>query len=334
MRLGFWPPVYGNWIMTDNPNEGVASYEYVKETTLFAERAGFDTLLLAEHFIHPNGPTLDLVDAWTSATALAALTENIEIIAAVKPGLRAPGVMAKMATNIDHISKGRFAINLVSAWWLPEYEMLGAPVLAHDIRYKRSAEYVDIMKGLWCGNHFSYAGEFYDIKDASISPKSLQQPHVPIYIGGESEQGRALGARVADIFLINGRPPEQIREIVTNMKQRAQEHSRSLRFGMSGFVICRETEVAAQAEFQRLLSLRHMDIKGADKEVEMLKVLPDDIEKIGTNGGTAAGLVGTPEQIAERMQEFESLGIETFLLQFHPTLEELERFSSEVMPLL
>ncbi|MFT5133343.1 MAG: alkanesulfonate monooxygenase [Gammaproteobacteria bacterium] len=334
MRLGFWPPVYGNWIMTDNPAEGVGSYDYVKECTLLAERSGFDTLLLAEHFIHPNGAKLDLVDAWTSATALAALTEKIEIIAAVKPGLRAPGVMAKMTTNIDHISKGRFAINLVSAWWLPEYEMLGSPVLAHNERYARSAEYIDVMKGLWTEDDFSYSGDFFDIKNASISPKALQQPHVPIYIGGESEQGRSLGARVADIFLINGRPPEQIKEIVTNMKQRAEQLGRTLRFGMSGFVICRDTEEAAETEFQRLLSLRHMDIKGADKEVEMLKVLPDDVEKIGTNGGTAAGLIGTPEQIAERMHEFESLGIETFLLQFHPTLEEIQRFASDVIPLL
>ena len=101
--------------MTDSPDQGVASYEYVKETTLLAEQLGFDTLLLAEHFIHPNGATLDLVDAWTSAAGLAALTSKIEIIAAVKPGLRAPGVIAKMANSIDHISQGRFAINLVSA---------------------------------------------------------------------------------------------------------------------------------------------------------------------------------------------------------------------------
>lgn len=333
MRLGFWPPVYGNWIMTDNPDEGIGSYEYVKETTLLADHCGFDTLLLAEHFIHPNGSKLDLVDAWTSATALAALTEKIEIIAAVKPGLRAPGVTAKMATNIDHISKGRFAINLVSAWWLPEYEMLGAPVLSHDVRYARSAEYIDIMKGLWTQQDFSYAGEFYEIKEASISPKAIQTPHVPIYIGGESEQGRALGARVADIFLINGRPPDQIREIISDMKQRAQLNSRTLRFGMSAFVICRETEAAARLEYQRLLSLLHTNISGGDKEVAMHKYLAE-VEKVGTNGGTVAGLVGTPKQIAERMQEFEALGIETFLLQFHPTLEEMERFSSEVMPLL
>lgn len=331
--MGFWPPVYGNWIMTDDPAEGVGSYEYVKETALLADRSGFDTLLLAEHFIHPNGKELDLVDAWTSAAAIAALTEKIEIIAAVKPGLRAPGVSAKMAASIDHVSNGRFAINLVSAWWLPEYEMLGAPILDHDVRYARSAEYIDIMKGLWTTEDFSYSGEFYDIKHASISPKAKQSPHIPIYIGGESEQGRALGARIADIFLINGRPPDQIKEIISDMNERAALNNKTLRFGMSAFVICRETEAAAELEYQRLLSLLNVNIKGGDKKVEMHKYLAET-EKVGTNGGTVAGLVGTPEQIAERMREFESLGIETFLLQFHPTLEELERFSAEVIPLL
>ena len=334
MRIGFWPPVYGNWIMTDNPVAGTASYEYVKETTVLADRCGFDTLLLAEHFIHPNGSKLDLVDAWSTAAALAALTDKIEIIAAVKPGLRAPGVTAKMATNIDHISNGRFAINLISAWWLPEYEMLGAEVLSHDVRYARTSEYIDVMMGLWTQQDFSYSGEFYDIKKASISPKAIQTPHVPIYAGGESEPGRELAARVADIYLLNGRPPEQVKEIVADMKRRANDKERTLRFGMAAFVICRETEEAAQYEFERLLSLHHMDIKGGDKEVAMHKAQPDDVKKVGINGGTIPGLVGTPEQIAERMHEFESLGIETFLLQFHPSREELERFSSEVMPLL
>ena len=133
---------------------------------------------------------------------------------------------------------------------------------------------------------------------------------------------------------MNGRPPEQIPQVVTNMKERAQQHGRTIRFGMAGFVICRETETAANEEFRRLLALRHMQIKGADKEVVMHQVQPDDAEKVGTNGGTMAGLVGTPDMIAERLRRFESLGIETFLLQFHPTLEELQRFGAEVMPLL
>jgi len=334
MRLGFWPPVYGNWIMTDNPDEGTGSYEYVKKTALLAEQLGFDTMLLAEHFIHPNGAKLDLVDAWTTATAVGALTRDIEIIAAIKPGLRAPGVMAKMAASIDQISGGRFAINLVSAWWLPEYEMLGVPVLEHDDRYARSEEYIDVLKGLWTQDDFSYSGKYFEIVGASISPKSIQQPHLPIYIGGESEAGRALAARVADIYLFNGRLPHEVLPILEDMKLRAENFDRTLRFGISAFVICRDTESEARDEFFRLLELQHTDIRGGDKQVKMHQVLSKEVCKVGTNGGTLAGLVGTPTQIAERMVKFEELGIETFLLQFHPTNDELYRFSTDVLPLL
>ncbi|MFP6780345.1 MAG: LLM class flavin-dependent oxidoreductase, partial [Gammaproteobacteria bacterium] len=127
MKLGFWPPVYGNWIISAESETCDASFAYTKKATLLAEQIGFDTLLLAEHFMNPVATESEQLDCWTAAAGLAAVTEKIEIIAAVKPGFRAPGVIAKMAAGIDDISQGRFAINLVSAWWIPEFEMLGVP---------------------------------------------------------------------------------------------------------------------------------------------------------------------------------------------------------------
>jgi alkanesulfonate monooxygenase len=334
MRLGFWPPVYGNWLLSDRREDSDASFEYARRTTLLAERLGFETLLLAEHFINPNGDGLEQLDAWSTAAALAAITSRIEILAAVKPGLRAPGVIAKMGANIDHISRGRFAINLVSAWWPPEYVMLGAESLPHDERYARAEEYIAIIKGLWTENRFSYSGRFHAVKDATIAPKPVQIPHPPIYIGGESEAGRALGARMADIFLINGRPLEEVPPLLNDMRRRAAELGRHLRFGMSAFVVCRKTEAAARAAFEQLCDLRHLVVVGADPHVQMLKTSPQAGRRLGTNGSSAAGLIGTPATIAERMNQFAEAGIETFLLQFHPVEEELERFGAEVCPLL
>lgn len=334
MRLGFWPPVYGNWIISTQPETRNASFDYTKRAALLAERLGFRTLLLAEHFMNPVAPELEQLDAWTTASALAAVTERIEILAAVKPGFRAPGVIAKMASNIDHISHGRFAVNLVSAWWLPEFEMLGVPVLRHDDRYARSEEFLTIIKESWTQEKFSFSGRYFTVKNATLFPKPVQKPHPPIYIGGESEQGRRLGAKMADIFLINGRRLEEIKEIIQDVQGLAVEHGRQLRFGMSAFVICRDTEREALAEFERLVALRKAELIGADKEVAMFKTVPYATREIGTNGGIAAGLVGTAPQIAERMLAFEAIGVETFLLQFHPVLEELERFGETVMPLL
>ena len=334
MRLGFWPAVYGNWIMTDDPSVSDPSFATALRATQVAEAIGFDTLLLAEHFIHPNGPQLDLLDAWTTAAALAVLTKRIEILVAVKPGLRAPGVVAKQGANIDRMSGGRFAVNLVSAWWPPEYEMLGAEALSHDARYARAEDYINIVKGLWTQDHFSYEGAHYRVKDATIAPKPLRRPHPPIYLGGESDVGKELAARVADIYLINGRPPEEIAAMIADMDRRAANYGRKLRYGISGMVICRETEAAAEAEQARLAALRHMELKGRDTEVAMHKVAPKSANRVGTNGGTDTGLVGTARQIADRMFEFEALGVETFLLQFEPTVSELERFGREVIPLL
>ena len=334
MRVGFWPPVYGNWIISTDPTTRDASFEYTKRVTLLAEELGFDTMLLAEHFMNPVDPTLSQLDAWSTAAALAAVTERIEIIAAVKPGFRAPGVIAKQAADIDHICGGRFAINLVSAWWLTEFEMLGAPVLAHDDRYARSEEFLEIVKGSWTHDSFSYSGEHYQVHDATLVPKPVQRPHPQVYIGGESDQGRSLGARMADVFLINGRPVHEIDEIIRHVTCLAAGHGRHPGFGMSAFVICRDTEAEARAELERLVELRQLDLKGYDTEVVMLRTVIPGAKSLGTNGGLAAGLVGTPDQIAERIGEFEQAGIETLLIQFHPVLEELERFGRQVLPLL
>lgn len=334
MRLGFWPQVYGNWIISNQPEWCDASFESAKRATLEAERLGFDTLLLAEHFMNPAGPELDQLDAWTTASALAAVTERIEIITAVKPGFRAPGVIAKMASNIDHISGGRFAINLVSAWWMTEFEMLGAPVLSHDDRYARSEEFLRVILGSWTEDQFSWSGTYYDVQSATLSPKPVQHPHPPIYVGGESDAGRQLGAKMADVFLINGRPIAEIQEIIQHVQALAAGYGRQLRFGTSAFVICRDTEVEAQAEFDRLVALRHYQHSGYDKDVVMLRSVPKGTPVLGTNGGTTAGLVGTPEQIAQRMHEFEAVGVETFLLQFCPLIDEMQRFGEQVMPLL
>ncbi|MEX2123451.1 MAG: LLM class flavin-dependent oxidoreductase [Woeseia sp.] len=332
MKVGFWPQVYGNWIISDRPEVCDASFEYSKRSVLLAEELGFDTCLVAEHFFNPINPKLEQLDAWTTCSALAAVTSRIEIIAAVKAGLRAPGVVAKMASNIDEISNGRFAINVVSAWWRDEYEKMGAPFQERGERYDRSEEYLTICKGLWTEDDYSYKGRYYTVKDATISPKPIQKPHLPIYFGGESEEGRALAAKLADVFLLNGRQPREFGEVVKDMQRRAKMHNRNLRFGIAAFVICRESDDAAQTEFDRLNGLRHVKINSDRPDVAKLNESTKSYRRVGSNGGTDAGLIGTPEQIAERMHAFAAAGCETFLLQFYPLIEELQRFGTEVLP--
>jgi len=338
MRLGFWPAVYGNWISSAKDGEFDASFGHAKTAALTAEAAGFDTLLVAEHFSNPLGPAMDQLDAWTTAAALAAVTSRIEIIAAVKPGPRPPGVIAKMAANIDRISGGRFALNLVAAWWLREFEMLGLPVLDHDDRYARMDEFVTVIAGLWRENNYTFKGKYYEALDASIVPKPLRQPHPPIYVGGDSPAGRAFAAQHADIFLMNGRSVEEARDTVRAVSKLANNMGRTPpRFGIVGFVLCRDTAAAAAEEAQRLAALKTtLRIEG-DSTMSRQAAAKSDADlarQLGTNFGWACGFSGPAQHIADRMRAYEDAGIETFLLQFHPLVAELQRFGDSVMPLL
>lgn len=338
MRLGFWPAVYGNWISSNRKGEFDASFAHARTASLTAEAAGFDTLLVAEHFSNPLGPHLDQLDAWTTAAALAAVTSRIEIIAAVKPGPRPPGVIAKMAANIDQISNGRFALNLIAAWWLREFEMLGLPVLDHDDRYARMDEFISVVAGMWRENNYSFQGKYYEAKDASIVPKPLRQPHPPIYVGGDSPAGRAFAAKHADVFLMNGRSVAEARDTVKAVSKLATDLGRKPpSFGIVGFVVCRDTPDQAGEEAQRLAALKTtLRIEG-DSTMSRQSAAKSDADlakQLGTNFGWACGLSGPPQLIADRMRAYEDAGIDTFLLQFHPLVAELQRFGDSVMPLL
>ena len=336
MRLGFWSPVYGNWIASARAGEFDASFEHAKRTALLAEQIGFDTLLIAEHYINPLGPELDQLDCWTTAAALAALTSRIEIIAAVKPGLRLPGIVAKMAANIDQISHGRFAINLIAAWWMREFDMLGAAGLAHDERYARMEEFLAVILGLWRESNFSFDGRYHSASNATIAPRPHPRP--PLYFGGDSDAGRDFGARHADIFLMNGRSVTAAAETVRDISRRAEAAGRAPpRFGIAAFICCRADEATALEEAHRLAGLKTILRVAGDSTMSRQTNARSDADlarDLGTNNGWECGLYGSPARIAERMRAYEDVGIETFLLQFHPLAHEMERFGELIMPLL
>ena len=135
IRFGVWTNVYGSWASRHHPDDPVdASWERNRHLVLEAERLGFESTLIAQHVTNPFGDGYDQLDAWSAASALAALTSRIEIIAAIKPLLFHPVVLAKQALQIDHISGGRFAINFVNAWYRPEIEKAGITFIPHDER--------------------------------------------------------------------------------------------------------------------------------------------------------------------------------------------------------
>ena len=186
--------------------------------------------------------------------------------------------------------------------------------MPHDDRYVRSEEFLTILKGLWTQQHFSFEGRYYQIDDITLTPPSIRKPHPTIYLGGESDMAQRLAAKLADVFIINGRPVEETKVLIDQVRAYAAEEGREVQFGISAFVICRDSMTAAQEEHARLHSLRCEDwIAGVDTKVVSLQTYGYAPGHVGTNGGTAAGTEGTPQQVADQFRAFQDIGVTTFL---------------------
>ncbi|MEI6162435.1 MAG: LLM class flavin-dependent oxidoreductase [Roseococcus sp.] len=340
LRIGIWALVHGNRAALHDPEEPYdASWPRNRALVMEADALGYDCVLIAQHTANPHKEELDQLEAWTSAAALAAETKRIELIAAIKPMLYHPVVLAKMALQIEHISQGRFAINLVNAWNMREIENMGVPFLEHDARYAYGAEWLHVVEALMRGERVNFDGAHFHIRDYMLRPAGTFRPRPRIYVGGESAPARDLSAAQADVWFINGQPLDDVKALIADVASRPRK-GEALRYGLSAFVIARETEAEAEAAYQRLLALAALDsdIKAyvkanTDPAVVMRQTMAKSV-RVGTNGGTAAGLVGSYDQVAERIAAFHAAGIETLLLQFQPFEPEMRRFAEHLMPRL
>ena len=338
MRYGYWLPVFGGWLR-NVPDEGMpATWEYVRRLALRSEALGFDLTLVAELNLNDikgvNAPSLD---AWSTAAALAAVTERLEIMIAVRPTFHPPALLAKQAANLDQLSGGRLSLNVVSSWWADEARQYGVPFDEHDERYARTGEWLSVVSGMWSEARFSYAGRYYHVEGATLEPKPVSRPRPVLYAGGESEAAKDLIARSCDAYLMHGDPPERIAAKIADLRARRERWGAPpLKFGVAGYVVCRDTEAEARREVERITTLRpgaagfaNFDQWVSGTQLEQRLKLEDYSV---SNRGLRSGLVGTPEQIAERIEAFERAGVDLMLLQWSPQLEEMERFAAEVMP--
>ena len=331
-RFGVWAPVYGNHGARRHPGDVPdASYRRNRDLIVRAERAGFDSTLVAQHVVHPSDTEDDVLETWSTLAAVAEATDRIELIGAIKPLLLNPLVFAKLAGNIAEISDGRLSINVVSGWFLPELEALGVDLLDHDDRYAHTRGWLDAVTAMWAGKQVA-------IGDGG-GQHAIARPvpgHVPpVYVGGESEPARALAAETADVFFINGRPLADTRAVIADLRARPRTGA-ALRFGLSAFVIARDTDAEAHAEAAHLQALVDAEQRpeissGTDPKTQMYQVLAGT-SRVGSNGGTLAGLVGSYEHVAERIAAFHEAGIERVMLQFQPLEAELDRFAAHVIP--
>lgn len=338
LRFGIWALVHGSRAALQDPDEPFdASWERNRNLILAAEALGYDSALIAQHTVNPHDDSLDQLETWTSAAAIATLTNRIEIIAAIKPYLFHPVVLAKMALQIEAISKGRLGLNLINAWNRPELERAGIGFAEHDERYAYGREWIEIVARLMRGERVTHSGPNFRIVDYALRPKDAFRERPAIYVGGESEPARALVADHGDVWFINGQPLADVAGLIADIAARPRGGA-PVRFGLSAFVVARQTDAEAESAHAHLLALAEKDAPirarqraNTDPKVVMMQTLSKS-PRVGTNGGTAAGLVGSYDKVAARIADFHTAGIELFMLQFQPFEAEMRRFAEEIFP--
>ncbi len=350
MRYGFWLPVFGGWLRNVG-DEPEASWEYTSTLARRAEQIGYDLTLIAELNLNDiKGIEAPSLDAWTTAAALAAVTERLELMVAVRPTFHNPALLAKQAANIDRISGGRLTLNVVSSWWRDEATKYGIPFDEHEERYARTSEWLDVIDGCWREQGFSHKGKLYDVRENVLSPKpadvrrftgmpqAAQPPYgrPTFYAGGESDTAKNLIAAKCDAYLMHGDPPEIVALKIADMRARRQALGLGpMTFGVSGYAVVRDSDAEATREVARITDVQQT-ARGyanyqqwiAGSKLEQ-KISLEDYSV--SNRGLRSGFVGTPEAVRERLEEFAAVGIDLVLLQSSPQAEEMDRFAAQVI---
>jgi len=337
MRYGYWMPVFGGWLRNVEDEGMAASWDYVSRLARRSEEIGFDLTLIAELNLNDiKGIDAPSLDAWSTAAALAAVTRRLELMVAVRPTFHLPALLAKQAANIDHISGGRVSLNVVSSWWAEEAAQYGVHFDTHDDRYARTAEWLEIVDGVWKQDRFSFEGRYYRVDGTVLAPKPVSRPRPVIYAGGESEAAKELIASRCDAYVMHGDPADRIREKVVDLSARRERLGLPpMKFGVAGYAIVRDSEAEARRERERVTDVQQNAAGYANYQQWLAGTQLErrmSIEEYSvSNRGLRTELVGTPEQVSERIEELEAAGVDLLLLQFSPQYEEMERFAAQVI---
>ena len=335
MRYGYWMPVFGGWLRNVENENMEATFDYVKRLARRSEEIGYDLSLIAELNLNDiKGVDAPSLHAWSTASALTAVTNTLELMVAVRPTFHNPALLAKQAANIERLGGGRLSLNVVSAWWSGEARKFGVQFDEHDDRYARTSEWLEIVDRLWKEDHFSFQGNYYRVEDAVLQPKPRRKP--VIYAGGESERAKQVISTQCDAYVMHGDEPARVKEKIDDMKRRREEAGLPpMIFGVAGYTIVRNTDVEVKREIERITDVKQSAAGYgnyqdwlANTKLEQQVSLEDYSV---SNRGLRSGLTGTPDQVAERVAEFEEAGVDLLLLQCSPQLEEMERFSEAVI---
>ncbi len=348
LKFAYWVPnVSGGLVVSTIEQRTDWSYDYNVRLARLAEANGFEYALTQVRYLASYGASYQH-ESTSFSLALLLATERLKVIAAVHPGLWQPGVLAKFVATADQISGGRAAVNVVSGWFKDEFTKLGEPWLEHGERYRRAEEFIRYLREIWTSEHAELSGDFYRLHDVDLKPKPLAaegRPHPEIFQGGNSTDARGMAGRVSDWYFANGNTLEGISEQIQDVTDVATVHGRTVRFGVNGFLIGRDTEAEARDVLREIVDKADREavegfgsaVKQAGKSAGDGKGMWQDSEfadLVQYNDGFRTGLVGTPEQIATRIVEYKKRGVHLLLLGFLHYLEDVEYFGREILPLV
>lgn len=320
--------------------------DYMRQIAVTSETLGYDGLLI------PTGASC--LDPWVVAASLVPVTQRIKLLVALRTSLGAPGPSARQAATLDQALNGRLLLNVVPGGDATELEADGV-FLKHDERYEAADEYLTIWRKLLQGETVNYEGKHFRIRNGQLFHPAIQQPYPPLYFGGSSPAAHDLAAKHVDAYLTWGEPPAAVKQKIEDVRERAAKQGRTVRFGVRLHAIVRETTAEAWADAERLISkLTDEDIARAQQNYakmdsvgqqrmtalhggrrDKLEIAPNLWAGVGlVRGGAGTSLVGDAATVAERLQEYADLGVDTFVLSGYPHLEEAIRFAELVFPLL
>ena len=327
---------------------------YLQQVAGAADRLGYEGVLI------PTGRSCE--DPWVIASSLIGATQRLKFLVAVRPGLHEPALAARMAATFDRLSGGRLLVNLVTGGDQAELEGDGV-FLDHAARYEQSAEFIRIWREILARSHggeaYDFEGKHLRVKGAKLFYPPVQKPHPPVYFGGSSAAAHDLAAEQVDAYLTWGEPPAEVAKKVADVRERAAKLGRTVKFGIRLHVIVRETEDQAWQAAEELIShvddvtvaraqavFARMDSEGQRRMARLLaagvkrtradlEISPNLWAGVGlVRGGAGTALVGDPQTVAARIEEYAALGLDTFVLSGYPHLEEAYRFAELVFPLL
>ncbi len=284
-------------------------------------------------------------ECFTWAAATAALTKHPAVFATSHVPTMHPVMAAKQAGTIDHVSGGRFVLNVVTGWYRPEIEMFGAPLLEHDTRYEMASEWIEIIKRLWTSEEeFDFEGKFYNVKGAIMAPKPLQKPYPVIMSAGVSPKGRQFAAHHADVNFVNleAHDLDSMRARVEASRKTAwDECKREIQIWTNAYIFQGDTEADARAFYKECV-FEKGDWEGVENLVNTMGINSQSIpaailqtlKEHFIAGWVGYPLIGTKEQVVDGLSVLERAGFDGIVLTWPRYVEDMKRFQTQTFPLL